>query len=209
MKRNPILFRKLTQEGKVRFREVIGLIGTHRGAGVTYTGLMLAFYYGEELGRKTAFLECNQHHDMSLIQKVYDWSGEEENGFSYQRITCYREARSSRITQILGEDYESIILDFGTDLLANKDEWLRCTTKIVISGQSEWDILKLKEFVRNTQQIQGSEHWLYFLPLGRKRTIDALKKEIKRRVWAVPDIKEPTRPDSNAKQFIKQSLSSR
>ena len=209
MKRSPILLKKLTEDGKGRFREVIGLIGTHRGVGVTYTGLMLSFYYGEELGRKTAFLECNQHHDMSLIQNAYEWSGEEGDCFSFHRITCYKEVRSNRIKQIIGEDYDSIILDFGTDVLENREEWLRCTTKIVVSGQSEWDILKLKEFVMNSQQVHGNEHWLYYLPRGRARIVDILKKDVKRKIWAVPDVKEPTRLDHDVKLLIRQSLSYR
>ncbi len=209
MRHNRVLLKRLAQDGRGRFREVIGLTGTHRGVGVTYTGLMLAFYYGEDLGRKTAFLECNQHHDMSLIQKAYEWYSEGDTGFSFHRITCFKEANSDCITQILGEDYERIILDFGTDLLANKEEWLRCTTKIVVCGQSEWDILKLKEFVMKTQLIHGSEDWNYFLPCGRAQTIETLKREIKRKIWAVPEIKEPTRPDQNVKIFLRQSLLSR
>lgn len=209
MSHKPILLKKLAQDKGGRFREVIGLIGTHRGAGVTHTGLMLSFYFGEELGKKTAFLECNHHRDMGLIQNAYEWNNQGETGFSFHRITCFKEVEADRIPEILGEEYECIILDFGTDLTLQQEELLRCTTKIVVGGQSVWDIHKLKEFIMNAEKLRGSEHWLYYLPRADDRTIQRLKKEVKRRVWAVPEVHEPTRPNYNARLLIKQSLTSR
>ncbi len=208
MKHKPILLNKL-QGNRGRFREVIGLIGTHHGVGVTHTGLLLAFYFGEELGKKTALLECNEHRDMQLIEQAYEWSNEEGNNFSFRKITCYKEVKSGQIPQILGEDYEYVILDFGTELYSNREELLRCSTKIVVGGQSEWDILKLKEFIRNTEVIRGSEHWMCYLVRARERTLQRLKKDLKQRIWAVPDIQEPTHISYNVRLFFRQCFSFR
>lgn len=204
MKHKPMLLNKLTQHGQGRFREVIGLIGTHHGTGVTHTGLLLAFYFGEELGKKTAFLECNRHGDMHLIEQAYEWSTREKDTFSFRRITCYKEVKSEQIPMILGEDYEYVILDFGIDLASNQDELLRCSTKIVVGGPSEWDVLKLKEFIGNAVQISGSEHWIYYLVRGKDQTLQRLKKEVKQKIRAVPSIQDPTRISYNVRVFLKQ-----
>jgi tRNA(Met) C34 N-acetyltransferase TmcA len=207
MKHKPMLLNKLSRDKRGRFREVIGLIGTHHGVGVTHTGLLLAFYFGEELGKKTALIECNGHRDMQRIEQAYEWGNEVDNYFSFHQITCYKEVKLSQIPQILGEDYEYVILDFGTDFTSNREELLRCSTKIVVGGQSEWDILKLKEFIRNTEVIRGSEHWICYLVRAKEQTIQRLKKELKQRIWAVPDIKEPTRISYKVRLFLKQCFS--
>jgi hypothetical protein len=209
MKHKPILLSKLSKDRRGGFREVIGLIGTHHGVGVTHTGLLLAFYFGEELGKKTALIECNGHRDMQLIEQAYEWSNEEDNTFSFHQITCYKEVRSGQMPQILGEDYEYVILDFGTDLATNREELLRCSTKIVVGGRSEWDILKLKEFIRNTEVIRGSEHWICYLVRAKDQTVQKVKKDLKQRIWALPNIEDPTRISSNVRLFLKQCFSLR
>ena len=204
-----MLLTKLARGNRGRTREVIGLIGTHHGVGVTHTGLLLAFYFGEELGRKTALLECNKNRDMQLIEQAYEWDNEAGNRFFFHQITCYKEVAADQIPQILGEDYEYVILDFGTELSSNREELLRCSMKIVVGGQSEWDVLKLKEFIKNTEVMRGSEHWICYLVRAGERTIARLKKEIKQRIWAVPDIQEPTRMSSNVRKFFRQCLTLR
>ena len=202
MKRKPMLISKLERKVQGRGREVIGLIGTHRGVGVTYTGLMLAFYMGEEIGIKTAFLECNKHQDMRLIQKAYEWSEEEESFFSFHLITCYKEVTTKHISGISGEDYECLILDFGTDWEGNREEFLRCSTKIVVGGRSEWDIQKLERFAKVADASKGNDSWLYFIPRASDKTVIRIRNEVKHKVWAVPVTEEPVLPTNSSNQFF-------
>ena len=204
MKHEPMLLTKLAQNNHGRFREVIGLIGTHHGVGVTHTGLLLAFYFGEELGKKTALLECNRHRDMQLIEQAYEWETDEKNTFSFRHITCYKEVKPGQIPRILSEDYEYVIMDFGTDLSSNLEELLRCTTKIIVAGRSEWDILKLKAFISNAEIICGSQNWTYYLVRAGDRIIVRLRKELKNYLWGVPDIQEPTHINHTARTFFKR-----
>lgn len=206
IRRSSILLKRLAGRNQRSYREVIGLIGTHHGAGVTYTGLMLAFYLGEELGKKIAYLECNRQKDMSLIQRAYEWSNEDEISFSYHQITCYREVKLDQIADILGEDYECVIVDFGTDFTGSRAEFIRCTRKIVIGGHSEWDQTKLREFAQAAQAIPGSETWMYLIPQANERTIVKIKNEIKHKVFSVPVEMEPTRLCRSSKLFIKELL---
>jgi hypothetical protein len=202
MKRKPILFKRIAEEHCGEGREVIGLIGTRHGAGVTFTGLMLAFYMGEERSKKTAFLECNEHHDMRLIQNAYEWSREEGNSFSFHKITCYKEVPLAQVPELFGENYECIILDFGIDFAANREELLRCNTKIVIGGRSQWDIQKLKLFIDSVKNIRGSENWLYFIPQTDHKIITEIKKEVMCSIWPVPVVSEPTAPSNDTNRFL-------
>jgi hypothetical protein len=201
MRHKPMLFNKIINNSCGKGREVIGLIGTHHGCGVTYTGLMLAFYMGEELGKRTAFLECNDHDDMRLIQDAYDWT-EEDSFFSFHQITCYSRVKPKCISEIFGEGYECLILDFGTDFTESKEEFLRCSTKIVVGGRSEWDIPKLVSFTEDSEVIRGSDSWLYFIPQSNEKTAERISKEIKRKVWMVPYVEEPTLTSRISNRFF-------
>lgn len=202
MKRKPMLFQKLEGTGQGRVRDVIGLIGTHRGVGVTHTALMLAFYMGEELGRKTALLECNNHRDLELVQEAYEWSRNEAHSFSFHKITCYKEVLPERIPDIYGEGFECLILDFGDDFQKSREEFLRCTTKIVIGGAAEWELLKLHRFVQNAEIHRGCDSWLYFIPQASDRKVIRFSKEISRKVWSVPHVEEPTMPSRISYRFF-------
>ncbi len=202
MKRKPMLFSKMELSHKGLGREVIGLIGTHHGAGVTHTGLMIAFYMGEELGKKTAFLECNNHHDMALLQKAYEWNEEDGDVFSFHQITCYKEVRRERISQIFGEDYQCIILDFGIDFIENKEEFLRCSKKIILGNKSEWHLLKLLSFAEAAKAIDGSDSWLYFIPQATFNKIKRVQNIIGRKVFAVPSKEEPAIASRETNRFF-------
>lgn len=202
MKRKPILFNKVAKLHQDRGREVIGLIGAHHGAGVTYTGLMLAFYMGEERGKKTALLECNEHHDMALIHNAYEWSREDDLSFSFHLVTCFKEVTSDRIASIFSENYECIIMDFGIDFMQNREEFLRCSTKIVLSGCSCYNLLRLNIFSDMVKTIPGSNSWLYFIPQLECNKAAKIKNEVIRKVFVVPKNTEPVMPSRDTNRFF-------
>ncbi len=184
-----------------RGREIIGLIGSHHGVGVTFTGLMLAFYMGEELGKRTAYLECNSHHDMDLIRCAYDWNNEDEKSFTFHRVTCYSEVTSNQIANIMNEDYECMILDFGTAYKNNREELLRCNTKFVVGGRTSWDIQKLLDFVGEVENLSDITTWKYLVPMANEKHVRKLKKELQTEVQAVPFIEEPVVPSKTINRF--------
>lgn len=206
MKRKAMLIDKLYETHQGRGRQSIGIIGTHHGSGVTYTALMMAFYMGEERGIKTALLECNRHHDMSRIQNAYEWSHEEAYSFSFHQITCYKEVTQNNLSEILGESYETSILDFGTDFITNREEFLRCSTKIIIGGRSQWDQQKLSEFIQANAGIGGSETWLYLIPCADSRTINFLKGKLEQNIYSVPFEREPTMLSKNVVKLFEKLL---
>jgi hypothetical protein len=72
-------------------------------------------------------------------------------------------------------------MDFGTDYNNNKEEFLRCSTKIVVSGRSVWDVQKLNDFVEKIQSQPGSDDWLYFIPMAGNKLIQNVKSKINRK----------------------------
>ena len=172
-------------------RQSIGIMGTHHGAGVTYTAFMLAFYLGEELGRKTAFLECNNSHDMGQIQLSYDWSREDDSSFSFHQITCYKEVTPKLLSEICRRSYENYILDFGTEIADRKEEFLNCDIKIVVGDRAQWHQQKLIDFICTNVDVRPEETWLYLVPCAGPNTIKHLR-ELNYNVYPVPFERDPT-----------------
>lgn len=206
MKHKPMLLQKILSGNRGSGKSSIGLIGCHHGAGVTYTGLMLAFYIAGELGRKTAFIECNKHQDMRLIEEAYEWTSSDSDSFSFQNISCYKELALDRIPQIYGEDYEALIFDFGIDLNNNINEFLRCNTKIIVAGRSEWELIKLKKFVEHTRYISGSTNWIYLLRQADTRTIRKLNYETGLTFLSIPAVADPVMPTRSISRFFSMLL---
>lgn len=202
MKRKPMLYHKLYSQPQCKGRDIIGLIGTHHGTGVTYTGVMLAFFMSEELGKRTALLECNDHHDLRLLEEAYEWSSEGSQSFSFHRMTCYKEVSPNRIPDIFSEGYECLILDFGTNFLEYRDEFNRCSTKIVVAGRSEWDIRKLIRFETAAKSCLGNDTWIYLIPQADKKTAARISRELCRKVWTVPACADPVLPSGSINSFF-------
>jgi len=197
MKRKPILLDKVIKWKNNSPRQVIGMIGTHHGAGVTHTGLMLAFYMGEELGKKTAYVECNHNHDMGLLQASYEWNEADEFSFTFHRITCYKDMGPNRIPEILSDDYECVIIDFGMDFAGNREEFLRCGRKVILTGQAEWELRKLESFLQTLHLIHGSDAWIHLVSCINGKALTKLRTKLGNNIYAVPFNPNPILPSSN------------
>lgn len=196
MRKKPILLNKLMKDNRTS-RNTIGLVGVHHGVGVTYTGMLLAFYMGEELGKRTAYLECNNHHDLSLIEPLYKWSSINKEGFMFRNISFYKEVKAENIANIFNSDYECLILDFGTDILSLRNEFLRCGTKIIINSQAAWNRQRFLRFLKSNETIRGNEAWLNFIPYADSKVVKRMKTEFNRVFYSIQYEEDPTKPSKD------------
>lgn len=184
MKSKRILLKKcLMQKKKNR---TIGILGAHRGAGATQTGLMLSIFYAEYKNFRTAFVELNNHNDMNIIETIYDWEEKENNKLSFKNIDCYKYNKNYSVSNIISGNYEKIIMDFGCSLTNNLDEFLRCDIKIVICSQIDWKRIFLIDFVERNKSIIANEEWIYLMPYSNNRIIKELKNILKRNIMSIP-----------------------
>ncbi len=180
MRKRPKLLRSIYGLGEQSSRKMIGLIGTHSGVGVTHTGLLIAGFLGNVLGRKTALVEMNTHKDFEQIEEAYYGKGEMTSRlFKMKHVFYYKNVKQWETTDILNEDYEYIIFDFGSDMKKSQDEFLRCDKKIVISSLSDWKRKYLVQFIQSNQDIKGYSSWMYLFIFGQKRDLLDLKREVK------------------------------
>ncbi|WFR57745.1 hypothetical protein QA584_01295 [Anaerocolumna sp. AGMB13025] len=193
MLRKPILMNKLNKE-KSQGKLVIGLIGTHTGAGVTHLGILLAVYLSECLGHKTAFIECGGNNDLKHLQEHFFHPEEEQynqESFTLNRVTFHKNKRLQGLPEIIGDKYDCVILDLGTDLAKHKSEFLRCDKKIVIGSLAVWKTHELEKFINITAPIKNCEQWIYAIPFATKKTVREAEKKYKRIIQGVPYEPDP------------------
>lgn len=191
MKKKPALLRKNAGISGLEAKRTIGLLGTSRGAGVTYTGMLLSFYFAMEKRIRTAFLECNDHKDFERLQNVYEWSMEEGKSFSLDRLTCYRQVAADGIWEIFSDDYGCFILDFGTDYISWKEEFMRCGTKIIIGDRAVWNLVKTAEFVGSLENVRRGRDWIYMIPCATKGVLNRMYDQTGVKFISVPYEPDP------------------
>lgn len=193
MQREPILMRKLTKE-KAQGKLVIGLIGTHNGAGVTHLGILLANYLSECLGQKTAFVECSPKNDLQYVERYFFDQSEDLYNHDYfiiRRVTFYKNRNLHGLPEIVGDKYDCVILDLGTDMVKNKSEFLRCDKKIVISSLAVWKMHELERFVSNNAHVKNSKQWIYAIPFSQSKPLKEGIKKLQRKIYGIPYEPDP------------------
>lgn len=208
MRREPILMKKLKKE-KVQGKFLIGLIGTHPGAGVTHLGIMLSNYFSEYLGRKTAFLECGSKGDFQYLQQHFYDPNEsycQQDFFTIHRVTFYKKRNMQGIPEIIGDQYDCIILDLGTDMVKNKSEFLRCDKKIVISSLAVWKKHEIERFIESTIHIKNSDQWDYVIPFADNTAVNKVSKKLQRKIYGAPYEPDPFLLTVSAINFFEKLL---
>lgn len=172
---------------------IIGIVGTHKGAGVTHFGILLAQYISECLGRSTAYVECFPQNEIQYLQ--YNCNSKciekDENIFKIHKVIYYKCVQEKRIGEIIGDNYDCILLDFGSEFIKSKNEFLRCDKKIVLSSMALWKRHELEIFIEKTSYIKNSEQWIYILPFAKGMDIKQYSKEFQRLFLEMPYEPDP------------------
>lgn len=194
MHKTPILHKKIARLSAHQGKLVIGILGTHKGCGVTHLGILLANYLSEYAGCRTAFLECSPQKDLQYLQDYI--FGETEDGvereaFKIHHVTYHNNIKDQDIAEIIGDAYDCVILDLGTDFLRYKNEFLRCDKRIIVSSLAIWKRHELEGFIKSTSHIKFNNQWIYAIPFGQSRDINKAVKDYKRKIYGVPYEPDP------------------
>lgn len=208
MKKNPILLRNIISGSVKTEKKVIGLIGTHKGAGVTHTSIMLASYLSKSKSYKVAYLEmCDEDDIKHLLYAWDDWDEPlEERQFCIYNTTYYRNVREPELIRILNEEYEYFILDFGTDFNKNKSEFLRCDLKLVIGSLTEWKRQKLFQFIENKKELPGFSNWKYLMVFGQMNDMRIASNELHIKLKSLGFEPDPFLISSKTKELFRKLI---
>lgn len=170
---------------------MIGVCSTHPGAGATHFSMLLATYFSEWIGLKTAYIDFADIEGLNHL-KVYFLKdkAKENSDFTVGRITFYNQENLYRLSEIIGGEADCIILDMGHQFLENKNEFLRCDIKIVISSLAIWKQDKLNLFLDTVNNSFSKTDWKYVIPFAGEK---ALKEG--RGIYRINLCQMPYQPD--------------
>lgn len=118
--------------------QIIGVIGSGRGVGVTHFSVLTSNYLCSGRGEKTAVLEWNHHGDMARLGNACTEAGRQETVYQIQEVDFYPEADELCLAECLRNRYQKIVIDFGAIQELKSAELLRCHKVFFILSFSEW-----------------------------------------------------------------------
>jgi len=144
-------------------KRVIGLIGTHPGAGVTHISFLLAFYLAEMTGESVAYVECNRHGDCDRFYRKQITEKQKRGLGRWPEF--YPDISPEELPEVLNREHAYYVVDFGCELEEHLTEYLHCGDKIVIAQLREWRQEDLERFERSSKTCVGWEKWIFWYNL--------------------------------------------
>lgn len=210
MKKTPMLVNRIMSGSKSPEKIVIGLMGTHKGVGVTHTGIMIANYLSKWKRYKTAYLEMSGEDDIKYLWHAYE-NGEmssTKRDFQIYHTTYYKNVREQDLIKILNEDYKYFIMDFGAEFSKNEIEFLRCDIKLVLGSLAEWKRHFLFHFIQNKSLLPGFSQCKYLIVFGQDKDIRIASRELHVHLDAIGYTPDPFLLDKEDKILLQKIIHS-
>ena len=118
--------------------QIIGIVGSGRGVGVTHLCVLMANYLHSGCGRRTAVLEWNGHGDFARFGAVCTEAGHLLDCYRIQGVDFYQRSSSRTLARCIQDCYEIIVIDFGSLQEQDDAELLRCHKVYLLVSFSEW-----------------------------------------------------------------------
>lgn len=194
MHKDTNICKKFSRVQNHKSKLIIGMLGTHKGAGVTHISILLANYLSEWLGKNTAFIEYYPQKEVQYLKNYFYKKSEEVETYDPFQVNCityYSNVKEQAVAEIIGDQYECVVLDLGTDFNRCKNEFLRCDRKIIVSSLSIWKRHNLDLFLNDTSHIKLNNLWTYVIPFSREKEIKQASRTYHRDFYGVPYEPDP------------------
>ncbi|MFV0240994.1 MAG: hypothetical protein ACK5H4_13260 [Lacrimispora sphenoides] len=176
---------KLSRSGKMPVnQEIIGIIGTGRGVGVTHFTVMTAGYLGGVLRKRCAVLEWNRHGDFRNMRKLCVKEQSQAGCFHILEADYYERAGIDTLLLCKKSGYQAVIVDYGTVRDGNLEEFLRCGRQFVLGSLSEWQMETFLEFERKGKKAEKS--WKTLVSFGNEEARKNAEKRLNTPIYRIP-----------------------
>ncbi len=184
----------------------IGVLGTAHGAGVTHLSLMLAVFMALVMGKSVALA------DMSGTDCLRQAGIMLKNNFRrkskiFKMISIYGQADASLLSELMSENFEYIIVDFGADYQKNYGQFLMCKVKLIVGNLSLWKIHYYVEFMAMTSTVKGMDKWIYISPYPDPDSEKYFRKNFGKEILPVPCTPDPLHLGADSMDFLQELVS--
>lgn len=187
---------------KVPAPEIIGIVGTGRGTGVTHFAVMSAGYLTGVMRMRCAVLEWNHHESFSRMAAACSGEKKGENLFRVLETDYFGRAGIDTLLLCKKSGYQAVIVDYGTAAEGNLDEFFRCGRQLVIGSLSEWQIGAFLEFEKKGMKAEKS--WDSLVSFGSEEARKSMEKRLKVPVRRIPFSTDPFSVTAETISFYEQ-----
>ncbi|WP_438350949.1 protein kinase domain-containing protein [Paenibacillus sp. FA6] len=170
---------------------VIAVMGASSGAGTTHTAISIVHYLARNFN-KVAIVELNRYAStFGRIQQIVEgkihFENKKEHRFSVEGVDYYRQSTSINIIELLGGNYNYIILDLGSfQENDGLEEFLRADIPILVGWGSEWRMQDMEVAISSLRRHQQNK-WIYCMPLASLDAVKRLRKQMgSMKVYSLP-----------------------
>lgn len=130
---------------------VIGVAGTLKRIGTTFTVLSLASYLSESF--KVAVVEVGGEAPIFLsILNSYDVHLDKDKSFFYKNVRYFPYMKDFNMPALMTYDFDYIILDLGLYENCNKNEFWRSQLRVLLCGSKVWELSPLEMFFKENDR---------------------------------------------------------
>lgn len=168
--------------------EVFGVVGSSHGVGVTYVSILLANYMTGIKNRKTAILEWNSNGDFDRIESICCKKTvlkAVSQTFKVLEVSYIKQAGKKELLECINQGFDTVIIDFGSDIEQIRDEFLRCDRKFLVGSFCEWKIEAFIDLIIKKKSEEG--RWDFLTALGSEEAAAEMKQTMHIHVNQVPE----------------------
>lgn len=194
-----------TRNNRRKGKFIVGVCSTHSGAGATHFSMLLATYFSEWLGLKTVYIDFKDGDGLDQLKEYFLRNKEKyiyNGNFTVGRITFYNKEHLYKLSEIIGGNYNCIILDMGDQFMENKNEFLRCDIKIILSSLAIWQQNKLNLFLENIDDALLGKDWKYVIPFIDEKAIKEGIGTYHINLWQMPYQPDPFTINTRVVRFF-------
>ena len=167
-------------------QRLIGLIGAGQAVGVTHTAVMMAGYLTGICRRRCAVLEWNGSGTFDRLEEscLGKRNGGRSRSFPVLDVDYYRNAGTETLVLCKKLRYQDVIVDYGTVLEGNQEEFFRCDRQFLLAGLSEWQTGAFLETAGAWKR--AGTGWETLAVFGSEETRKNMEKELGLSIRRVP-----------------------
>ncbi len=180
----------------------VGVLGVARGVGATHFALMLANYYANGCGLRTALVEFSGHKDYMKICDEANIKVNDIRHFSYKHIDFKVCDKSQDIALCFSQKYEVVIIDMTSEKAESLTELKRCDIKLVVGSTDMWRIGRIRKLFSELGNIPVTVAFF----MGNPNIVNRIGKEYKQSVFLIPPEPDPLKISSQTMYLLKKLL---
>lgn len=166
----PVIKEKIIVKNKIQktaYKETIGFAGAQNRIGVTHNAIMCAKAL-QRKGFRVALVESMKEESAFIsIKESYDVEEENEEYFQMQGICFYPNCFLQKLSYVLTQDFNFIVIDFGTYSESMVHEFMRCTIPVIVSGSKAWELEQMNGIFESQElPVLKSYHYLFNFTSG-------------------------------------------